>query len=72
MTRPTEHRRHDPSHAHIDLGELMDGSGRGPVGGSRRTRVSPGSEAGGNGEETNLTGEDSDAYGSGQDEGSID
>lgn len=64
---------HDPKHE-FDLGDLMDGSSKGPHGGPSETsaEVDTSAAVGGDGEEVDLSGESSDAYLSGQDEGSID
>jgi hypothetical protein len=53
---------HEKSHEHIDLGALLDGSERGP-------EAPEGDEYG---PAADLSGETSDGYVSGQDEGSID
>ncbi|HEU4330470.1 MAG TPA: hypothetical protein VFR40_05085 [Lapillicoccus sp.] len=53
---------HEKAHEHIDLGALMDGSERGPEVPEEETY----------GEAADLSGETSDGYVSGQDEGSID
>jgi len=60
---------HEKSHEHIDLGALLDGSERGPEApeGERAH-----GEAGAYGQAADLSGETSDGYVSGQDEGSID
>ena len=79
MTQPGADPTHDRSHQHIDLGALMDGSERGPEeegaegkrGGPQRSWGGP-SGAGAYGEAAELSGETSDGYVSGQDEGSID
>ena len=55
----------------FDLGDLMDGSQKGPVGGDSK-HVDTSGAVGGDGEEVDLSGASSDAYESGQDEGSID
>ena len=62
MTHPGAEPTHDKAHRHIDLGALMDGSGRGPD--------LP--EQDEYGEAADLSGETVDGYVSGQDEGSID
>lgn len=62
MTSPGADPLPDKSHEHIDLGALMDGSERGPE--------VP--EDGEYGEAADLSGEASDGYVAGQDEGSID
>jgi hypothetical protein len=62
MTQPEADPTHEKSHEHIDLGALMDGSERGPE--------VP--EEGDYGEAADLSGESSDGYVAGQDEGSID
>jgi hypothetical protein len=62
MTSPGVEPTHEKSHEHIDLGALMDGSDRGP----EFTEEEPYGEA------ADLSGETSDAYVTGQDEGSID
>ena len=61
---------HDPQPG-FDLGDLMDGSSKGPHGGSSE-EVDTSAAVGGDGEEVDLSGGSSDAYLSGQDEGSID
>ena len=53
---------HEKSHEHIDLGALLDGSERGPEA-PEGDEYGPAAEA---------SGEASDGYVSGQDEGSID
>ncbi len=62
MTQPGADPTHDRSHEHIDLGALMDGSERGP-------EVPEEDEYG---EAAEISGETSDGYVAGQDEGSID
>ena len=62
MTQPGADPTHDRSHEHIDLGALMDGSERGP-------EVPEQDEYG---EAAEISGETSDGYVAGQDEGSID
>lgn len=57
----------------FDPGDLVDGSEKGPVGGGDEpTEVDISRADGGDGEAVDLTGAQSDAYLSGQDEGSID
>ena len=78
MTGPAAEPTHDKAHRHIDLGALMDGSERGPElsphdddradDGAR----GPHDEGGAYGAAADLSGETSDGYVSGQDEGSID
>jgi hypothetical protein len=69
MTQPEADPTHEKSHEHIDLGALMDGSERGPEV-PEEGRAQGG--AGGYGEAADLSGETSDGYVAGQDEGSID
>lgn len=64
MTPPGADPLPDKSHQHIDLGALMDGSERGPE--------TPDAAATNYGPAADLSGETSDAYVAGQDEGSID
>lgn len=64
MTQPGADPTRDKSHEHIDLGQLMDGSARGPEEPERA-----GDEFG---EAADLSGEQTYGYVSGQDEGSID
>lgn len=64
MTQPGAEPTHEKSHQHIDLGALMDGSERGPE--------VPEDEENDYGQAADLSGETSDGYVSGQDEGSID
>ena len=73
MTQPGADPLHDRSHEHIDLGALMDGSERGPEE-ERANRGTGGAHSGAGeyGEAAELSGETSDGYVSGQDEGSID
>ena len=61
---PTPDSLHEKSHEHIDLGQLMDGSARGP-----EEQTEDDEEYG---EGPALSGETADGYVSGQDEGSID
>lgn len=68
MTSPGADPLADKSHEHIDLGALMDGSDRGPESGED----GPHRAAGEYGEAADLSGETSDGYVAGQDEGSID
>jgi hypothetical protein len=71
MTQPGADPLSDKSHEHIDLGALMDGSERGPdttdehAAGAHSTAIEYGEAA-------DLSGETSDGYVTGQDEGSID
>ena len=65
MTQPEADPTHEKSHEHIDLGALMDGSERGP-------EIPDEGGAGEYGEAADLSGETSDGYVAGQDEGSID
>ncbi len=69
MTQPEADPTHEKSHEHIDLGALMDGSERGPEVPEEDWAHSA---AGEYGEAADLSGETSDGYVSGQDEGSID
>ena len=62
MTQPGAQPTHEKAHRHIDLGALMDGSERGP-------EVAEEDEYG---QAADLSGETTDGYVSGQDEGSID
>ena len=62
MTSSGAEPTHEKAHEHIDLGALMDGSERGPE--------VPEEEP--YGEAADLSGETSDGYVAGQDEGSID
>jgi hypothetical protein len=62
MTPSSADPTRDRSHEHIDLGALMDGSERGPEVPEEETY----------GEAADLSGETSDGYVAGQDEGSID
>ena len=64
MTQPGDDPLSDKSHEHIDLGALMDGSERGPE--------APDDKGLEYGEAADLSGETSDGYATGQDEGSID
>jgi hypothetical protein len=63
MTPPAADPLPDKSHQHIDLGALMDGSERGPETPDEDTEYGAAAE---------LSGETSDGYVAGQDEGSID
>ena len=65
MTQPEADPTHEKAHQHIDLGALMDGSERGP-------EIPDEGGAGEYGEAADLSGETSDGYVAGQDEGSID
>jgi hypothetical protein len=65
MTQPEADPTHEKAHVHIDLGALMDGSERGP-------EIPDEGGAGEYGEAADLSGETSDGYVAGQDEGSID
>jgi hypothetical protein len=71
MTQPEAHAEHDPTHAHVDLDALMDGSSTGPSAAAGDPEVDTSRGAGGDGEEADRTGEASDAYMTGQDDGSI-
>jgi hypothetical protein len=64
MTQPGADPLSDKSHEHIDLGALMDGSERRPE--------TPDEKDEEYGEAADLSGETSDGYVTGQDEGSID
>jgi hypothetical protein len=68
MTQPGADPMPDKTHEHIDLGALMDGSERGPEVPEEDWAHSA---AGEYGEAADLSGETSDGYVSGQDEGSI-
>lgn len=88
MIQPESEPVHDTRHAHVDMGDLMDASSRGPSEGDAGTPVDTdvntdahhdvdgdvdtSRDAGGDGEEVDVTGQSSDAYISGQDAGSID
>jgi hypothetical protein len=62
MIQPPSEPAHDKSHTHVDLGDLMDGSERGPQ--------PP--ETDEYGAAADASGETVDGYVTGQDEGSID
>jgi len=64
MTQPGADPLSDKSHEHIDLGALMDGSERRPE--------APDDQSMEYGEAADLSGETTDGYVTGQDEGSID
>jgi hypothetical protein len=72
MTHPGAHPRHDKSHEHIDLGQLMDGSSRGPGRADSSSKDYDERAEEDYGEETEYSGEAVGGYVSGQDEGSID
>jgi hypothetical protein len=71
MTQPGAASLSDKSHEHVDLGALMDGSERGPETPDEDARAAH-SAAEEYGEAAELSGETSDGYVAGQDEGSID